>query len=68
MDLWNAVRYMSQLPADYLTNRISLPSQQAIVSSAKSYLEYSYVFELFLNTKFDEIFFIDFVFDYPNFL
>lgn len=35
---------MSQLPADYLINRISLPSQQAIVLSARSYLEYSYVY------------------------
>jgi len=34
---------MSQLPTDYLTNRISLPSQQAIVLSARNYLEYSYV-------------------------
>ena len=43
IDLWNVIRYMSQLPADYLINRISLPSQQAIVSSARSYLEYSFV-------------------------
>lgn len=43
IDLWTLMRYMSQLPADYLTNRISLPSQQAIVSSARSYLEYSFV-------------------------
>jgi hypothetical protein len=34
---------MSQLPTDYLTNRIALPSQQAIVLSARNYLEYSYV-------------------------
>lgn len=40
---------MSQLPADYLINRISLPSQQAIVLSARSYLEYSYVFLFSLN-------------------
>ncbi len=43
MDLWNIIRYMTQLPADYLANRVSLLSQQAIVSSARSYLEYSYV-------------------------
>lgn len=40
-DLWNMVRYISQLPADYLINRISVPSQQAIVLSARNYLEYS---------------------------
>jgi hypothetical protein len=47
IDLWNVIRYMSQLPSDYTNNRISLPSQQAIVLSARSYLEYSYVFFCF---------------------
>ncbi|CAF3527133.1 unnamed protein product [Rotaria sordida] len=46
MDLWNIVRYMSQLPSDYLINRTSLPSQQAIVLSARNYLEYSFRIQL----------------------
>lgn len=41
VDLWNVIRYMSQLPADYLINRTALPSQQAIVTAARNYLEYS---------------------------
>ncbi|CAF4770619.1 unnamed protein product, partial [Rotaria socialis] len=41
VDLWTTVRCMSQLPSDYLINRTSLPSQQAIVLSARNYLEYS---------------------------
>lgn len=43
IDLWNVVRYMSQLPADYLINRVSSASQQAIVTAARNYLEYSFV-------------------------
>ncbi|CAF3423646.1 unnamed protein product [Rotaria sp. Silwood1] len=46
IDLWNIVRHMSQLPTDYLTNRTSLPSQQAIVLSARNYLEYSFRIQL----------------------
>ncbi|CAF1179935.1 unnamed protein product [Adineta steineri] len=57
IDLWNVVNYMSQLPSDYLTNRISLPSQQAIVLSARSYLEYSFrvqLSKLFINLVSDD--------------
>ena len=51
---------MSQLPSDYLTNRTSLPSQQATVISARSYLEYLYVdfcfFVLIVNFSFSSRF------------
>lgn len=69
MDLWNVARFMSQLPSDYLNNRASLPSQQAIVSSARNYLEYSYV--LLVNFIFIQIsisILLDFAFSYQNFL
>lgn len=46
IDLWNVVRYMSQLPADYLANRVAVSAQQAIVSSARTYLEYSFRMQL----------------------
>ena len=41
IDLWDVVRYMSQLPNDYVLTRTALPAQQAIVIAARSYLEYS---------------------------
>ncbi|CAF1137644.1 unnamed protein product [Rotaria magnacalcarata] len=57
VDLWTTVRCMSQLPSDYLINRTSLPSQQAIVLSARNYLEYSFriqLSKLFINLVPDE--------------
>ncbi|CAF0788532.1 unnamed protein product [Adineta ricciae] len=57
IDLWDVVRYMSQLPSDYVLTRTALPSQQAIVIAARSYLEYSFrvqLSKLFINLVSDD--------------
>lgn len=63
IDLWILIRYLSQLPADYLANRVSLPCQQAIVTAARTYLEFSSVDKTFFrcsNTKTKSNFFFRF--------